>query len=66
MTTTWWFEITEGDNEGEEFFVEIEGTLDQAKKNATEYAKEIFPTEKLHCLGRVSAAEAEAMGLDTY
>lgn len=66
MTTTWWFEITEGDNEGEEFFVEIEGTLDHAKQNAAIRAQEIFPTETLHCLGRVSQTEAEIMGLDTY
>jgi len=66
MTSTWWFEITSGNYEGEEFFVEIEGTLDHAKQNAITRAQEIFPTEVLHCLGRVSQTEAEIMGLDTY
>lgn len=63
MTSTWWFKITSGDYEGEEFFVEIE---DGGKFEAIKYAKKIFPTENLHCLGRVSETEAEIMGLDTY
>lgn len=68
MYSTWWFEVvTEGgDFEGEEFLVEVNTTLDKAKAEATKIAQENFPDEKLRCHGRVSAMEAEMMGLDTY
>ena len=66
MTSTWWFEITSGDYEGEEFFVEIEGVLGHTERDAVDRAQQIFPTETLRCLGRVSQTEAEMMGLDTY
>ena len=63
--TTYWFEIIGEDSDlcGEEFFTEL--------KNATKeqhiiYANQIFPNEKLRCIGSVSGAEAEMMGLDTY
>ena len=67
-TTTWWFVVTDENSDlcGEEFFVEIESTLDEAKRKAIEYAKEIFPDVELKCYGRVSSYEAEMMGLDTY
>ena len=67
-TTTWWFAVTDEDSDlcGEEFFVEIESLLDEAKAKAIAYAKEIFPNVELKCYGRVSSYEAEMMGLDTY
>ena len=43
---TFWFEVREGEFEGEEFFVE-ESTYTKAWKKAME----IFPTFKLHCIG---------------
>ena len=58
---TFWFEVRDGEFEGEEFFVE-ESTYIKAWKKATE----IFPTFKLHCIGTVTDYEAEMMGLDTY
>lgn len=60
---TWWYEVTgeESDLCGEEFFVEA-----RSPKEADEIARDNFPGEELHCLGRVSDYEAECMGLDTY
>ena len=65
MWTTYWWGIEDEDSDlcGEEFFTEL--------KNASygehfDYAHEVFPNENLVCYGRVSAAEAEMMGLDTY
>ena len=68
MWTTWWFGITNEDSDlcGEEFFVEVDVPLDRAKAEAKRIAKENFPNEILSCYGRVSASEAEMMGLDTY
>ena len=68
MTTTWWFGITNeySDLCGEEFFVEVEVPLSDAKALAKQIAKENFPDEDITCFGRVSATEAEMMGLDTY
>ena len=67
-TTTWWFGIDDPDSDlcGEEFFVEIESAPDAAKQAAIERAAELFPDEEVKCYGRVSAFEAEMMGLDTY
>ena len=67
--TTFWFEINDENSDlcGEEFFVELNDSLFKpTKKEAIEYAQSIFPDEKLHYLGKVSAYEAEMMGLDTY
>ena len=66
--TTWWFGIEDEDSEleGEEFFVEVDVTLDKAKQEAIKIAKENFPNTKLTCYGRVSQEDAEMMGLDTY
>lgn len=63
--TTYWFEIVGEDSDlcGEEFFTELE---DATKEQHIAYAHEIFPDEKLRCIGKVSAVEAEMMGLDTY
>ena len=63
--TTYWFEIIGEDSDlcGEEFFTELENAT---KEQHIAYANQIFPNEKLRCLGRVSGAEAEMMGLDTY
>ena len=63
--TTYWFEIIgEGsDLCGEEFFTELENAT---KEQHIAYAHEVFPDEELRCIGKVSAAEAEMMGLDTY
>lgn len=65
MWTTYWWEVTDEESDlcGEEFFTELP---DATKATHTEYAKSIFPGVELHCLGRVSQEEAEAMGLDTY
>ena len=63
--TTYWFEIV-GENSdlcGEEFFTALQNA---DKKAHVAYAKEIFPGEKIKCLGKVSEEEAEMMGLDTY
>lgn len=66
-TYTFWFEITSGDLEGEEFFVEVEDSWKwYAKEKAIQKAKAIFPLEKIKYIGAVSAFEAEMMGLDTY
>ena len=66
--TTWWFAINDEDSDlyGEEFFVEVNVTLDKAKAEAIKIAKENFPNEKLTCYGRISETQAETMGLDTY
>ena len=71
--TTYWWAIIDEDSElcGEEFFtelnVDIESmTKEELKEMHREYAQSIFPNEKLTCYGRVSATEAEMMGLDTY
>lgn len=63
--TTYWFEIIGEDSDlcGEEFFTELENAT---KEQHIAYANKIFPNEKLRCIGRVSRAEAEMMGLDTY
>ena len=68
MTTTWWFGITSEYSElsGEEFFVEVNAPLNEARPLAKKIAKENFPNEDIICYGRVSASEAEMMGLDTY
>lgn len=65
MWTTYWWTITgiNSDLCGEEFFTELkDATMFDHKK----YAHEIFPNERLRYLGRISAYEAECMGLDTY
>ena len=63
--TTYWFESIgeESDLCGEEFFTELENATEE--QHIT-YANQIFPNEELRCIGRVSRAEAEIMGLDTY
>ena len=67
FTYTFWFEITSGDLEGEEFFVEVEDTCRRyAKAKAIQKAREIFPNEKIKYISAVSVFEAEMMGLDTY
>lgn len=68
MWTTWWFGITNEYSNlcGEEFFVEVDVPLDRAKREARRIAQMNFPNETLSCYGRVSATEAEMMGLDTY
>ena len=49
MESTWWFAINDENSDlcGEEFFVEVNVTLDKAKAEAIKIAKEIFPNEKL-------------------
>ena len=65
MWTTYWWTIDDEDSDlcGEEFFTELKDA-DKAAHKA--YVKKLFPNEKPKCLGRVSAVEAEMMGLDTY
>ena len=63
--TTYWWKIV-GENSdlcGEEFFTALKNAdaLDHKK-----YARQIFPNEKLRCLGLISEFDAEMMGLDTY
>ena len=62
--STYWFEIVGEDSDlcGEKFFVE----LDSTEEYAIGYAEELFPGEELMYYGKVSAVEAEMMGLDTY
>lgn len=63
-TTYWWIIDTEDSNLcGEKFFTELENGSCEAH---WDYARDLFPGERLRCLGRVSEAQAEAMGLDTY
>lgn len=62
-TYRWEFSDENSDMCGEQFFTELK---DASLKEHRKYAKECFPGEKLHCLGQVSAFEAEMMGLDTY
>lgn len=63
--TTYWWGITDEDSDmcGEEFFTELKNAT---RKDHEEYVKKVFPNENLTCYGKVSAAEAEMMGLDTY
>lgn len=65
MWTTYWFIISDEDSDlcGEEFLTELK---DATKAEHVAYAKSLFPGEKLSCLGKLSEAEAEMMGLDTY
>ena len=65
MWTTYWWGIEDENSDlcGEEFFTELK---DADANEHKKYAKEIFPNEKIVCYGKVSAAEAEMMGLDTY
>lgn len=65
MWTTYWWGITGEDSNlcGEEFFTELQ---DANSNDHKEYAKQIFPNEHLVCYGKVTAFEAEMMGLDTY
>lgn len=65
MWSTYWWEIV-GENSdmcGEEFFTELKNAdaIDHKK-----YVKELFPHERVKCLGMVTEEEAEMMGLDTY
>lgn len=63
-TTYWWIiEDENSDIYGEEFFTEL---FNATREQHTNYVHEIFPNENPRCLGRVSAEEAEMMGLDTY
>lgn len=63
--TTYWWEITDEDSDacGEEFFTELKNAT---RKDHEKYVKTLFPDVKINCYGKVSAAEAEMMGLDTY
>ena len=62
---TYWFEFIGEDSDfcGEEFFTELE---DAERGVHIAYAHELFPDEKIRCLGKVTTFEAEIMGLDTY
>lgn len=65
MWSTYWWEVIGEDSDicGEEFFTELKDADFEAHSR---YAHECFPNELLHCFGKVTAAEAEMMGLDTY
>lgn len=65
MWSTYWWEIVDEDSElcGEEFFTELK---DADYIDHVIYVQELFPEEKVKSLGKVSAEEAEMMGLDTY
>lgn len=65
MWTTYWWIIDTEDSDlcGEEFFTELENGSLEAH---WDYVRDLFPGEHLRCFGRVSEAQAEAMGLDTY
>lgn len=64
--TTYWWGIEDEDSDlcGEEFFTELPDNATRTEHE--QYAHEIFPDETLKCYGKVSEAEAEMMGLDTY
>ena len=64
--TIYWWTITGADSDlcGEMFFTELDGEADTL--DHLSYAKEIFPNEKLHCFGQITAEEADYMGYDTY
>jgi len=65
-----WFGITNeySDICGEEFLVAVEGVnAFDARENAVQLAQSIFfNEERITCYGKVSAAQAEMMGLDIY
>jgi len=63
--TIYWWTITGANSDlcGEEFFTELKNADAIDHLN---YAKKIFPNEKLHCFGEVTANEADYMGYDTY
>lgn len=65
MWSTYWWEIVDEDSElcGEEFFTELK---DADYIDHVIYVQKLFPEEKVKSLGKVSAEEAEMMGLDTY
>lgn len=65
MWTIYWFEIVGEDSDlcGEEFFTQLKNAT---KEQHIAAAHEIFPDEEIKCYGKVSEAEAEMMGLDTY
>ncbi len=65
LWSTWWWEIIgeESDLCGEEFFTELE---DATKADHIAYVHALFPNEEVRCIGKVTAYEAEMMGLDTY
>lgn len=63
-STYWW--ICEDENSeicGEELFTELENAT---YHDHVMYMCELFPNENFRCLGQVTQAEAEMMGLDTY
>lgn len=63
--TIYWWTVTGANSDlcGEEFFTELKNADAIDHLN---YAKKIFPNEKLHCFGEVTANEANYMGYDTY
>lgn len=63
--TTYWWEITDEDSDacGEEFFTELKNAT---RKMHFDYVRQLFPNTTVCCHGKVSGAEAEMMGLDTY
>jgi len=63
--TTYWWEITDEDSDmcGEEFFTELKNAT---RKDHEKYVQTLFRGVKVNCYGKVSATEAEMMGLDTY
>lgn len=65
MWTTFWWCFTDEYSEmaGEEFFTELKTN---SFADHLRYVKELFPNEVVKCLGKVTEAEAEMMGLDTY
>ena len=67
-TLTFWFEVVGEDSDlcGEDFFVEVNADEEDPRTTAGDIAAENFPNEELKCHGRVSWAQAEMMGLDTY
>ena len=63
--STYWFVVDDEDSDidGEEFFTELQNAT---RADHIKYAREVFPGVKLKCYGKVSAIEAEMIGLDTY
>ena len=63
MWTTYWFEVKEGEYEGEQFFTELK---DATRIEHVEHARKYFPNERIVCYGEVSPEFAELSGCDTY
>ena len=63
MWTTYWFEIKDGEYEGEQFLTELK---DPTRVQHVAHARKCFPNESIVCFGEITQDFAEMLGLDTY